>query len=228
MAVGVIDSEVALRHPAFQDRVIHRQNFTSEPFGTPADHGTAVAGFVGADAAEFPGMAPGCTISNYKVLATVPTFNGDDFDGALAIQQALEDGIRVVNCSWGAGPASDGTSREARACDTAWDLGLTVVKSAGNRGPGRSTLTTPADAEGVIAVGATDGPGEALADYSSRGPTEDGRQRPHLLAPGGSDTEGLHQRPGGRWLRRRGAGHELRGAARRRAARAPARARAGA
>ena len=191
VTVGVIDSEVALRHPAFQDRVIHRQNFTSEPFGNPALHGTAVAGFVGASALEFSGMAPGATIANYKVIATVPTFNGDDFDGALAIQQALEDGVRVVNCSWGAGPATDGTSREARACDTAWELGLTVVKSAGNRGPGRSTLTTPADAEGVIAVGATDGPGEALADYSSRGPTEDGRQRPHLLAPGGSDTEGL-------------------------------------
>ena len=148
VTVGVIDSEVALGHPAFQDRVIHQHNFTSEPFGIPGAHGTAVAGFVGANSDTFQGMAPECTIYNYKVLATVPPLGADDFEGALAIQQALEDGVRVVNCSWGAGPAGDGTSREARACDTAWRLGLTIVKSAGNRGPGDRTLTTPADAEG--------------------------------------------------------------------------------
>jgi serine protease AprX len=190
VTVGVIDSEVAA-HPALQDRVIHRRNYTQEPFGTPAEHGTAVAGFVAARSDEFTGIAPDATIYNYKVLATVSALNADDFGGALAIQHALEDGIRVVNCSWGAGPASDGRSREARACDTAWRLGLTIVKSAGNRGPGARTLTTPADAEGVIAVGATDRLGGEIASYSSRGPTTDGRHRPHLVAPGGTFDEGL-------------------------------------
>lgn len=36
---------------------------------------------------------------------------------------------------------------------------------------------TPADAEGVIAVGATDSRGDSIPDYSSRGPTADGRHR---------------------------------------------------
>jgi serine protease AprX len=191
VTVGVIDSEVGLGHPALQDRVIHRRNYTQEPFGTPGDHGTAVAGIVAARHYDYSGVAPNALIYNYKVLASVSALNGSDFEGALAIQHALEDGLRVVNCSWGAGPASDGSSREARACNTAWALGLTVVKSAGNRGPGARTLTTPADADGVIAVGATDALGATVADYSSRGPTGDDRVRPHLLAPGGTLQDGL-------------------------------------
>jgi serine protease AprX len=130
-------------------------------------------------------MAPGALIYNYKVLATNAALHAEDFEGSLAIQHALEDGVRIVNCSWGAGPAGDGTSREAQACDTAWALGLTIVKSAGNSGPGPGTLTTPADAEGVVVVGAATVDGTAIPDYSSRGPTADGRVRPHVIAPGG-------------------------------------------
>ena len=182
--VAVIDSEAALQHPALDGRVVHRRNFTDESFGIPDAHGTAVAGIIGS-AGDPEGMAPEAMLYNYKVLASNRFLNGDDFDGALAIQQALEDGAHIANCSWGAGPAGDGAGREARACDAAWALGLTIVKSAGNRGPDPRTLTTPADADGVIVVGATDRRGTSIADYSSRGPTAGGQQRPHLVAPGG-------------------------------------------
>ncbi len=191
ITVAVIDSEVALRHPAFQDRVIHRRNYTTQPWGVPGPHGTAVAGIIGARHQEYSGVAPHVTIYNYKVLGTVRPFNSTDFDGALAIQQALEDGVRVANCSWGAGKAGNGTSREAKACNNAWLHGLTVVKSAGNDGPGASTLTRPADAEGVIVVGATDSTGREVASYSSRGPTANRRTRPHLVAPGGQRGDDL-------------------------------------
>lgn len=182
--VAVIDGEVSLSHPALKGRVAHRQNFTDEPWGHPASHGTAVAGIIASNDSKFTGIAPEATIYSYKVLATDPTLTGDDFDGALAIQQALEDGAHIANCSWGAGPAGDGSSREARACDTAWAAGLAIVKSAGNNGPGPRSLTTPADADGIIAVGATDRAGKAVQDYSSRGPAET-KQRPHMIAPGG-------------------------------------------
>lgn len=182
--VAVIDSEVALTHPALKGRVVHKQNFTNEPWGRPDSHGTAVAGIIASGDTRFSGMAPEATIYNYKILATNDLLTGDDFDGALAIQQALEDGAHIANCSWGAGPAGDGTSREAVACNEAWALGLVIVKSAGNRGPGARTLTTPADADGIIAVGATDRAGAAVQNYSSRGPAG-AKQRPHLIAPGG-------------------------------------------
>jgi serine protease AprX len=136
-------------------------------------------------------MAPGVTLTNYKVLATDTSLNSDDFGGAMAIQQALEDGAQIANCSWGAGAAGDGTGREAVACNNAWNLGLILVKSAGNNGPDASSLTTPADADGVIVVGATDRAGTTVQDYSSRGPAGT-KPRPHLVAPGGSEFDPIH------------------------------------
>jgi serine protease AprX len=184
VTVAVIDGEVALTHPALVGRVVQRRNYTPEPWGNPSPHGTAVAGIVGASDPADAGVAPDVLITSYKVLATARAGNADDFGGAVAIQQALEDGADVANCSWGAGPAGDGTSREARAADAAWRLGLVVVKSAGNRGPGPGTMTTPADAAGILAVGATALDGRRVEDYSSRGPAGS-KPGPDLLAPGG-------------------------------------------
>ncbi|HSK25963.1 MAG TPA: S8 family serine peptidase [Jiangellales bacterium] len=186
VTVAVIDSEVALRHPALAGRVVHRRNYTAEPWGTPHSHGTAVAGIIGgADVAD-GGIAPDVTLYNYKVLASSRLLNGDSFSGAIAIQQALEDGAQIANCSWGAGPVGPTKSREAIAAETAWALGMAVVKSAGNAGPNARTMTTPADADGIVVVGATGLDGRKVPDYSSRGPAG-ANPGPHLVAPGGDD-----------------------------------------
>jgi serine protease AprX len=70
--------------------------------------------------------------------------------------------------------------------------------SAGNAGPASQTLDSPASGKNVIATGASenvsgtlsqtyglydDGP-DTVADFSSRGPCEDGRIKPDLVAPG--------------------------------------------
>jgi subtilisin family serine protease len=66
--------------------------------------------------------------------------------------------------------------------------------SAGNAGPGTQTIGSPAVAKNVIATGASendrpdfliysDGP-DAMADFSSRGPCEDGRIKPDVVTPG--------------------------------------------
>ncbi|MCZ7553090.1 MAG: hypothetical protein B6D39_01025 [Anaerolineae bacterium UTCFX2] len=46
-----------------------------------------------------------------------------------------------------------------------------------------SSVNTPGDARGAFTVGATDWQTGELADYSSRGPTEDGRLKPDIVAP---------------------------------------------
>jgi serine protease AprX len=191
ITVAVIDTEVDVSHPALAGRVMQKVNYTKERWGSPNPHGTCVAGIIAATDTTFAGIGPQVTIANYKVLATDASLNSDDFGGALAIQQALEDGAQIANCSWGSGPAGDGTGREAVACNNAWNLGLILVKSAGNGGPDSSTLTTPADADGIIVVGATDRAGTAVQDYSSRGPAG-AKPRPHLVAPGGSDFDPMH------------------------------------
>lgn len=197
VVVAVIDSEIDVTHPALAGRVIQAKDFTVEGFGSPDAHGTGVAGIIGGRHASLGGIAPEVTIRNYKVLATNRDLNADDFGGALALQAALEDGAQVANCSWGAGAVQDRKSREAKACDAAWENGMVVVKSAGNKGPGASTMTTPADADGIIVVGATDRKGKRVQDYSSRG-TAAGKPRPHMVAPGGTRTDGVQTcQPGG-------------------------------
>ena len=46
-----------------------------------------------------------------------------------------------------------------------------------------SSIPTPGDARGSFTVGARDWQGDAAADYSSQGPTEDGRLKPDVVAP---------------------------------------------
>ena len=46
-----------------------------------------------------------------------------------------------------------------------------------------SSVPTPGDAVGALAVGATNWKDDVLPDYSSEGPTEDGRLKPDLVAP---------------------------------------------
>jgi serine protease AprX len=69
--------------------------------------------------------------------------------------------------------------------------GVTVVVSAGNSGPGDSTITTPGSDPYVITVGALDDNAtpslddDSLPSWSSRGPTSiDLAAKPDLVAPG--------------------------------------------
>ncbi len=183
VTVAVIDTEAAIP-PSLAGRVVHRRNYTPEAWGNPSPHGTAVAGIIGAAEGDH-GIAPDVMIYNYKVLATNRFLNSDDFGGALAIQQALEDNCDIANCSWGAGPVGPVPSREATAVDTASGLGMVTVKSAGNAGDGPATMTTPAESLTAVVVGATDVDGAAVQAYSSRGPAG-ARPGPDVVAPGGT------------------------------------------
>jgi len=61
--------------------------------------------------------------------------------------------------------------------------GMICTNSAGNEYEGYCTLGIPADAEHVITVGAVDAAGNR-ADFSSTGPTYDGRIKPDVMAQG--------------------------------------------
>jgi len=67
------------------------------------------------------------------------------------------------------------------AVDIAVANGVVCVTAAGNEGT--SGIIAPADAFGVITVGAVDNTGN-LAYFSSHGPTADGRIKPEVLAQG--------------------------------------------
>jgi serine protease AprX len=76
------------------------------------------------------------------------------------------------------------------AVEQTWAAGITVVVSAGNRGSAAGTINKPGDDPYVITVGAADLNGtsdrsdDVVAPFSSRGPTQDGFEKPDLVAPG--------------------------------------------
>jgi subtilisin family serine protease len=91
-----------------------------------------------------------------------------DFDGGFAYTYAELDGDTAVTTI---------------AVDIAVSRGMVCVNAMGNTGPNPGSLWTPADADSVIACGAVDA-GNALANFSSRGPTGDGRMKPEVTARG--------------------------------------------
>ncbi|HEV3407934.1 MAG TPA: S8 family serine peptidase, partial [Gaiellaceae bacterium] len=96
-------------------------------------------------------------------------------------------GIDVINLSLGAAGCGDGTDATSQAVNAAHAAGLVVAVAAGNEGPGTCTIGAPGAAADGLTVGAmadTAAGGFALASFSSRGPTADGRMKPDVTAPG--------------------------------------------
>jgi serine protease AprX len=70
--------------------------------------------------------------------------------------------------------------------DIAASRGILVVNSAGNEGPASGNINTiiaPADGDSVLAIGAVNSSG-TRANFSSMGPTADGRIKPDVVARG--------------------------------------------
>jgi len=70
--------------------------------------------------------------------------------------------------------------------DIAASRGILVVNSAGNEGPASGNINTiiaPADGDSVLAIGAVNSSG-FKANFSSMGPTADGRIKPDVMARG--------------------------------------------
>ena len=68
-------------------------------------------------------------------------------------------------------------------CEIAASRGMICMIAAGNEGDGICTLGIPADAEHIVTVGAVNAAG-VRADFSSVGPTYDGRIKPDVMAMG--------------------------------------------
>ncbi|WP_202707824.1 S8 family serine peptidase [Sporosalibacterium faouarense] len=112
-----------------------------------------------------------------------------------AIQWVIETkdvyNTKVLNLSLGT-PVTDPISSDplVRACDEAAKAGITVVVAAGNSGPSKKTILSPGNSPKVITVGAVDDnktpelDDDAIAPFSSRGPTKSGYKKPDLVAPG--------------------------------------------
>ncbi|MFI1104475.1 S8 family serine peptidase [Streptomyces melanogenes] len=164
--VAVLDSGVDYTHPDLGGgfgaghKVVGGYDFVNGDADPMDDngHGTHVAGIIAGKAAEkggVTGVAPGASILAYKVMDDAGEGYTSDIVAGIeaAIDPANPHRADVVNMSLGG--YGDGTDPLGAAATAATEAGVVVVASAGNEGPGSGTVSTPAAADGVLAVGAS-------------------------------------------------------------------------
>jgi len=155
------------------------------------NHGTATASAAGGYLnGELRGVAYGCKflLAKTEIVDQEIQAEEDYYVAALEWGEAL--GADVVSSSlgyldWYTYEDMDGaTAVTTNGVDYAVSLGMVCVTAAGNEGNSDwFYMIAPADADSVIAVGAVDSL-NAIAAFSSHGPTYDGRIKPEVLARG--------------------------------------------
>ena len=142
----------------------NQTNYDALPIADVGSHGTHVAGTVagvtgktavvqGVSIDDMSGVAPGAWLGNYNVFpGEVVSARSEDILNA--VESAVTDGMDVLNLSLG-GPYHGNNDLLAKGLDTAVAAGVVVVTSAGNEGPGGSTIGSPGRARDIITVGAS-------------------------------------------------------------------------
>lgn len=132
------------------------------------------------------GMAPESTLYAIKVLGFVIGI-GSDSAIIKGIEWAIREGVNILSMSLG-GTVNVKDPKEDPFYEVFTKVvsqGIIPVVAAGNGGPGAGTIGTPGWLEEALTVGAYDPITGVVAEYSSRGPTPDGRIKPDVIAPGG-------------------------------------------
>jgi subtilisin family serine protease len=184
--VAVLDTGVDDDHIDLEGQVISHQDVrpgSSDPEDYHG-HGTHVSSILagtGEGNQEYEGIAPDAKIRNYKVLDD--TGGGDMSTAIKGVEEASKDSDVLVLSLGAKVDECDGTDPLSRAVDNAAEKGVAVVVAAGNEGPGSRTVTSPGCAEKAFTVGSSHLQ-EEVSDFSSRGPTADGRLKPDIVAQG--------------------------------------------
>ena len=176
-----------------------RMRTAFDPDGS--EHGTHVAGIaagisgikgisLGVDISGLSGVAPHAYLGSYRVLTTpTPSFglDGNGPEIARAIDQAVADGMDVLNLSLGEPEVEATNDVVARAIHGAARAGVVTVVAAGNSGDelGAGSISSPGSAPDAITVAATSvgrffgvtlgllGPGAVPADLAAFGAATD-------------------------------------------------------
>jgi len=142
----------------------NQTDHSARPIPEIGDHGTHVAGTVagvtgktavveGVSIDDMSGVAPGAWLGNYNVFpGEVVSARSEDILNA--VEQAVLDGMDVLNLSLGGGYRGN-NDLLAKGLDSAVAAGVVVVVSAGNNGPGAFTIGSPGRARDIITVGAS-------------------------------------------------------------------------
>jgi subtilisin family serine protease len=117
---------------------------------TAAGNAGVAASLYGMPLGTISGIAPRARVIAYKGLGNLGGFTSDL---AAAIDQAVADGVDVINYSIGGGAGGPGADEIAFLF--AADAGVHVATSAGNSGPNPATLGNPGTMPWLTTVGAS-------------------------------------------------------------------------
>lgn len=207
----VLNSGGNATHPDLSGRVIYPETFPAPDIYGHATHvSCTVAGTGAASGGLYMGMAPNVVqiISMAYTPMIGPIFYNNLGDIEDNYKTAIYLGAQVANNSIGSNVAAnnyncswEGDYEGAAALIDKLIYGLygpiVIVWAAGNeRGYGRcgssyGTIPPPCPAKNTISVGATNAEDDSMTDFSSWGPTDDGRIRPDVVAPGSSHDGGI-------------------------------------
>ncbi|MBW6498062.1 MAG: S8 family serine peptidase [Bacteroidales bacterium] len=190
-----VDEHPAFKHILNENRIVATRDFVRNQQGVfhKNSHGASVMSVIGGLIDSVPmGLATGAEF----LLARTETwteFFSEEKNWLAAVEWADQHGADIINSSLGytrhryfPEDMDGNSSLVARAAAIAFQKGMLIVNAAGNEGGTESwkIIGTPADAPEVLSVGAVDFPSLLRADYSSRGPTADGRLSPSVSALG--------------------------------------------
>ena len=148
---------------------------------TAAGNANVEASIFGIPRGTVSGSAPRASVIAYKGLGEEGGFTSDL---AAAIDQAVADGVDVINYSVGGGASLNGADEIAYLF--AADAGVFVATSAGNSGPDPGTIGGPASVPWLTSVGASTQNRAFISDITLSGPGT-----PPTGVWGGSVTHGI-------------------------------------
>lgn len=205
MQIAIIDAGFfnanntnALSHVFDQNRILGTKDFVgdSTPFYETSLHGMQVLSVMAAKTDEWlTGSAPDASYYLFRTEDQASEYPIEADYWVCAAELADSLGVDIIQSSVGYfnfdnetmnyTPAMlNGSTRISQAAQTATEKGMIVVNSAGNEGqkPWRYIIT-PADAPGVLTVGAV-GADAVRAPFSSQGYEHSGIIKPDVMAQG--------------------------------------------
>ncbi|MBR1792714.1 MAG: S8 family serine peptidase [Bacteroidales bacterium] len=193
-----VNTHTAFKHLHDNGQIVKTWNFPSRQENVYGwnSHGTmtlsCMAGIDSSHDGILMGLATGAQFLLARTEVAMEPFK-EEVWWMQAVEWADQNGADIISSSLGYGKDRyfthdmDGTSYVARAANMAARRGILVCNSAGNEGNDRSwrTIITPSDADSVLCVGGIeDSRHYRHIDFSSYGPTADGRLKPNVCAFG--------------------------------------------
>ncbi len=189
-----VDTHPAFEHVRKENRILKTFDFTQKKEFVYAynSHGLAtfsdIAGIV--DSVNF-GLGTGAEFLLARTEVNTEPFAEEQYWLAAA-EWADKNGAHIISSSLGYTKdryfpeQMDGQhSLVSKAANMAASKGMLVINAMGNDGDSKwKALSTPADADSILSVGGIDPQTDIHINFSSFGPTKDGRLKPNVCAYG--------------------------------------------